>query len=100
MGMKIEDLKRAALPACREFGVRRLDVFGSMARGAATPESDIDLLVEFNDPDQHPAKRFFGPLHRMEDDLGCRVDLLAIGSLKNPYFKERVIRERMPLYER
>jgi predicted nucleotidyltransferase len=31
--MGIEQIKKAALPACREFGVRRLDVFGSAARG-------------------------------------------------------------------
>ena len=98
-GMEIDDLKAAVQPACREFGVRRLDAFGSLARGTAAPSSDVDLLVEFHAPGHHPAKRFFGLLHRLEDTLGCGVDLLTGGSLKNPYFRRRVLQERVVLYE-
>lgn len=97
--MQIEQLRRIALPACREFGVRRLYAFGSAARGTTTPASDVDLLVEFNDPDRSPARRFFGLLHYLEDALGCEVDLLTPGSLRNPHFKARVLRERTPVYE-
>jgi hypothetical protein len=97
--MSIDDIKKAVLPACREFGVRRLDVFGSFARGGASLSSDVDLLVEFDEPDRSPAKRFFGLLHRLEDTLGCDVDLLTSGSLRNPYFRTRVMSERVPLYE-
>lgn len=97
--MTIEDLKTAAAAACREFDVRRLDAFGSTARGSASASSDVDLLVEFNEPDYQPAKRYFGLLHRLEDVLGCKVDLLTAGSLRNPYFKRRVFKERTPIYE-
>jgi predicted nucleotidyltransferase len=97
--MDIETVRAVALPACREFGVRRLDAFGSVARGASGTASDVDLLVEFQSPDEAPARRFFGLLHRLEDDLGCAVDLLTTGSLRNPYFRERVLRERVLLYE-
>lgn len=95
--MNIKDIKKAALPACRQFDVRRLDAFGSTARGAATSSSDVDLLVEFADPDRTPAKRFFGLLHHLEDSLGCEVDLLTTGGLRNPYFKARVLKERIPV---
>jgi len=87
--MTLEDIKRAAIPACREFDVGRLDAFGSIARGVATMSSDVDLLVEFKAPTRSPAKRFFGLLHRLEDVLGCKVDLVTVNSLKNPYFKRR-----------
>jgi predicted nucleotidyltransferase len=97
--MRTEEIRRVAEPACREFEVRRLDVFGSAARGTATDASDIDLLVEFIEPEVHPAKRFFGLLHRLEDALHCQVDLLTIGSLRNPYFRERVLAERTVVYE-
>ena len=97
--MRIDEIKNAVLPACREFGVRRLDAFGSVAHGEGTPSSDIDLLVEFDDPDRNPAKRFFGFLHFLEDTLGCEVDLLTIDSLRNPYFRRRVLGERVPIYE-
>jgi predicted nucleotidyltransferase len=97
--MTIEDLKRNVAAACREFGVRRLEAFGSTARESASPSSDVDLLVEFEEPEHRPAKRYFGLLHRLEDLLGCKVDLLTPGSLRNPYFKERIMKERVPVYE-
>ena len=97
--MRIDDIKAAAIPACRDFNVLRLDAFGSIARGTSTASSDVDLLVEFRDPGNRPAKRFFGLLHRLQDGLGCEVDLLTLEGLRNPYFRERVLRERIPLYE-
>ena len=45
--MNTEDLRKASLPACRKFDVRRLDVFGSTARDVASGTSDVDLLIEF-----------------------------------------------------
>ena len=97
--MNIEDIKKVAVPACREFNVSRLDAFGSSARGASTFSSDVDLLVEFREPSRNPAKRFFGLLHKLEDSLGCEVDLLTPNSLRNPYFKARVLKERIAVYE-
>jgi len=97
--MQLDHIANEALPACRQFDVKRLDAFGSMARGTATSASDVDLLVEFNDPGRDPARRFFGLLHCLEDTLGCKVDLLTINSLRNPYFKARVLKERVPIYE-
>jgi len=97
--MTLDEIRKAAQPACREFDVSRLDVYGSTARGATNDSSDVDLLVEFNDPSRSPAKRFFGLLHHLEDALGCEVDLLTVNGLRNPYFIRRVLEERIPIYE-
>lgn len=97
--MTLEKIKKVAIPACQEFDVSRLYAFGSIARGSATGLSDVDLLVEFKEPSRSPAKRFFGLLHRLEDSLGCEVDLLTVNSLRNPYFKGLVMQERVPIYE-
>ena len=97
--MKLNDIRKAVEPVCRDFNVKRLDTFGSVARGTAGSDSDVDLLVEFNTPTLHPARRFFGLLHRIEDTLGCEVDLLTVSSLRNPYFKKRIMKERIPVYE-
>jgi predicted nucleotidyltransferase len=97
--MNTEEIRNVVLTGCREFGVRRLDAFGSVARGEGTTSSDIDLLVEFDDPDRNPAKRFFGFLHFLEDTLGGNVDLLTLEGLRNPYIKKRVLKERVPIYE-
>ena len=96
--MTVEEIKQVAVPACREFKVKRLDLFGSHARGAGASAGDVDLLVEFQEPDLHPAKRFFGLLDYLEDALGCEVDLLTINSLTNPYFRRRVLKARVNIY--
>jgi predicted nucleotidyltransferase len=97
--MQLNQIREAVAPACRDFNVRRLDAFGSVARGTFTDSSDLDLVVEFREPASHPAKRFFGLLHRIEDTLGCEVDLLTLPGLRNPYFRKRVLEQRVPLYE-
>jgi predicted nucleotidyltransferase len=96
----VEQIKTIAIPACDQFGVKRLDIFGSLAAGTGTPESDVDLLVEFEEPDNYPSKRYFGLLHYLEDALGREIDLLTTNSLRNPYFRERVLKERVKIYER
>ena len=96
--MTLEEIKKVAEPACREFKVKRLDLFGSLARGEGTAQSDVDLLVEFEEPDVAPSKRFFGLLHHLEDVLGCEVDLLTVNSLRNPFFCRRVLKERVNIY--
>lgn len=97
--MKLDQLRRAVAPACREFRVKRLAAFGSVARGTSTHTSDVDLVVEFDEPLPNPAKAFFGFLHHVEDALGCEVDLLTLRSIRNPYFRKRIMEERVPLYE-
>jgi len=97
--MTLVEIRKAVAPACREFNVSRMDAFGSTARGTATESSDVDLLVEFKDPNRSPAKRFFGLLHRLEDTLGCKVDLHTESGLRNPYFQRQVMQGRVPLYE-
>lgn len=97
--MTLHEIRQASLPICKEFDVERLDAFGSIARGTSTTSSDIDLLVEFKNPDQSLARRFFGFLHCLEDVLGCRIDLLTSSGLRNPYFRAQVMRERVNIYE-
>ena len=64
----------ALLPDLRErYAVRALFLFGSFARGEQTPDSDLDLLVEF---DRTPGLLTFAALTRLlEDRLGVPVDL-------------------------
>ena len=96
--MTLDEIRSVALPACRQFRVKKLDLFGSYARGEVGPSSDLDLLVEFEEPDLSPAKRFFGLLHHFEDALHCEVDLLTLTGIKNPYFRRRILSERVTIY--
>jgi uncharacterized protein len=72
---------REAVPEMREkFGVKRIGVFGSAARGEARPESDVDVLVEFDDPafDRYMELKFY-----LEDLFGRPCDLVLEESLKD-----------------
>lgn len=71
---------QAHLPELRAFAVRRLALFGSVARDQATPNSDVDILVEFDG--LATFDRYTGLLGLLEDLLGCKVDLLTPNSLK------------------
>jgi predicted nucleotidyltransferase len=74
----------------REFGVRSLAVFGSVSRGEAREQSDVDLLVEFAGPPSFDA--YLGLNLYLEDLLRRKVDLVTTSSLK-PAFRTRVERE-------
>jgi uncharacterized protein len=66
----------------REAGVKSLNLFGSVVRGAAKPESDIDILVEFSRPIGLLA--FLRLKHRLAELLGRPVDLVTPDALKSP----------------
>jgi len=83
---------------CRRHHARRLSVFGSVLRADFGPESDIDLLVEF-EPGHVPGLiRFAGMESELGEILGWKVDLLTPMSV-SPYFRDRVLRDAVPLHD-
>jgi predicted nucleotidyltransferase len=83
---------------CEKNGIRRLALFGSVLRDDFTPESDVDVLVEFA-----PGHRVgFIRLGLMQEELSellhRRVDLNTAGLL-SPYFREEVLREAETIYD-
>ena len=74
----------------QRFGVKSLAVFGSVARGEAGPESDVDILVEFEG--RATFDRYMGLKFFLEDLLGRRVDLVTRKALK-PRLRPLVERE-------
>ncbi|MEJ7811325.1 MAG: nucleotidyltransferase family protein [Gemmatimonadaceae bacterium] len=83
----------ALAAVCRKHGIRRLSLFGSTLKGIARPDSDVDLLVEF-EPGATPS--FLG-MAAMEEELsallgGRRVDLRTAAELSR-YFRDEVVRE-------
>jgi predicted nucleotidyltransferase len=85
---------------CRRFHVRRLDLFGSAARGDFDRErSDVDFIVEFErDTPLHPFDAYFGLKEGLETLVGRRVDLVMPGAIKNPYRKASIERDRETVY--
>ncbi len=95
------DIDQAALIAfCRRNRVAKLELFGSRAKGTARPDSDVDLLVTFEDG-YTPGLEFFGMGDELEVILGRHVDLLTRRTVErdqNPYFKHNVLSVAEVLY--
>ena len=77
---------------CRKHRVRRLEVFGSAARGDFDEKSsDVDLLVEFEDmPYADHADQYLGLLTAVEALLQRQVDLVEVSAVRNPYLRRGI----------
>jgi predicted nucleotidyltransferase len=92
---------RAEIAAlCCRFGVKRLELFGSAARGDFEPTaSDFDFLMEFQDLGwKNPSAQYFGLLHGLEDLLHRRIDLVERDAVENRHFLEVADQHRDSLY--
>lgn len=86
-------LLKAALPDLRaRYGVLDLAVFGSVARNEAGPESDVDILVEFEPGKPGGYFQFFNLQEDLQSRLNARVDLVTAGALKRQ-LRERILAE-------
>jgi predicted nucleotidyltransferase len=87
----ISDRVISMAPQLRQLGVSRLALFGSHARGEATPNSDVDFLIEFE-----PGRKSFGSLvslaELLEKILERRVDAVTIESL-SPHIGPKILAE-------
>jgi predicted nucleotidyltransferase len=86
---------------CREFGVARLEVFGSICTNEFDPDqSDVDFLVDY--PENYDfgpwLKRYFAFQERLANLLGRSVDLIMVGAPRNPYFIRSIDQTRQLLY--
>ena len=91
MGKKLIELPKEKIAEfCRRHHIRKLSLFGSVLHGDYRPDSDIDILVEF-DPKHIPGLiRLAGMEHELSGILGRRVDLRTPGDLSR-YFREEVL---------
>jgi predicted nucleotidyltransferase len=83
---------------CRRHHIRRLALFGSVLRDDFGPDSDVDVLVEF-EPGYVPAFALVNVEDELSALVGRKVDLHTPGSLSK-YFRDRVVREAQDQYVR
>lgn len=89
----LQQLASSKAELARRYGVMRLALFGSVARGSSRPDSDVDILVAFDGP--ATSSRYFGVQFFLEDLLGCRVDLVTDKALRaelRPYVEREAVR--------
>ena len=78
----------------QRFGVTRLALFGSVARGTAKEDSDVDVLVAFGEA--VTPEDFFGVQFYLEDLLGCPIDLVTEKALR-PQIRSYVERDAIAI---
>ncbi len=81
---------------CERYGVVRLELFGSSARGEAGNASDVDLLYTLA-PDRHLGWEIEDLEEELADVFGRAVDLVSRRSI-HPRIREHVLNEALPLY--
>lgn len=96
----IEQYKTEIATLCRKYNVKELYAFGSVLdESRFTNESDVDLLVDFNEIELLKyADNYFEFADSLEELFKRKVDLLTIRSLRNKYFIEAVNKEKKVVY--
>ena len=90
----IDEIREIVAPIAKQHGVDKVFLFGSYARGDATPASDVDLCVD--------APKLRGLYADLEDALKKSIDVVTTGSLKynkDEAFLENLRKDRVLLYE-
>ena len=96
--LRIPKKKIAAL--CRKYGVKKLSLFGSAARGEMNPESDVDLMLEFD----AASKTSLWDYPAMQDDFSAlfdhrKVEFASPDILRNPFRRKTILPDLKTLYE-
>ncbi len=93
MTAKVDDMQRLH-EVCQRYGVIRLEIFGSSARGTAGPDSDIDLLYTLA-PGTRLGWEIEDLVAELQDVLGRPVDLVSRGAL-NARLRDQILEEAQP----
>ena len=73
----IEEIKEKVIPVAKKYGVKKLWLFGSYARGEADAESDVDFLIDGGK--MRGMIKYFGFVLDLEDIFQCHVDVVTTG---------------------
>lgn len=97
---EVSRIRSKALPVLKPY-ISRMAVFGSVARGEATKQSDIDLLIALKPSNQRPKLGLFKFIEieeHLSKELGKEVDLVTEDSL-SPYIRPYVEKDKVTIYE-
>ncbi len=91
-----ENIRKEIIEILKKHGAKKISIFGSYIRGDATSKSDLDIIVEFEEP--KGLISFVGIENELSDTLGIKVDLLTERAI-SPYLIDRILKEAVVIYE-
>jgi len=86
----LQELRRIKPDLEKQYGVTKIGIFGSFARNEIREDSDVDVIIEMNEPD------LFYMVHikeELEDKFKMPVDVIRYRAIMNKYLKARIDRE-------
>ena len=92
----IDDIRNKTVPIAKEFGITRMSLFGSYARGEATDDSDVDLYIDRGKLSN--LLQYFAFVDELENVLHCHVDVVTTG-IEDKQFLSAIMQEGVLLYE-
>ena len=95
----IEEIKQKAVPIAKKYGVKKLSLFGSYARGDADEESDVDFIFDDSDGKIKSYFHYLDFVFDLEDEFKCKIDLVSEGIFDKKFLNE-IKNDEVILYER
>ncbi len=93
--LQVEDIKQICSGIFKKYDVTFCYLFGSYAKGNASPESDVDLLIETNTK----GLKYYGLVEDLRTGLKKRIDLLDVNQLdQNPELMREILRDGIKIY--
>ena len=97
--LTIDEIRAAVAPICERYGVERMTLFGSYARGEADDKSDVDLMVDKYDEKKLRGFVWGGLYGDLERALGLEVDVLNRESTRQK-FLDKIAKDEVLIYAR
>ena len=92
----IEEIKNIVLPIVKKYGINKISLFGSYAKGNATVDSDLDFIIDKGDL---VGIQYFSLLNDLKNTFNCDVDLITT-EFSNKEFLNAIHKDEVLLYER
>lgn len=96
MRFTIKEIKDKTIPIAKSYGIERMSLFGSYARGEAKDDSDVDLYIERGK--LKSLLQYFAFVDELENVLNCHVDVVTTG-IEDKQFLSAIMQEGVLLYE-
>lgn len=96
MPYTIDEIRQKTAPLAKQYGISKMSLFGSYARGEANEGSDVDLVIDRGR--LRGLIQYFSFVHDLEENLNCHVDVVTTG-IQDRDFLARITGEGVLLYE-
>ena len=96
MPYTIDEIRERTAPLAKQYGISKMSLFGSYARGEANDESDVDLVIDRGR--LRGLIQYFSFVHDLEEKLNCHVDVVTTG-IQDRDFLAHITGEGVLLYE-